>query len=111
MTENMKAFMDALKNNEELKKKFDEISNKEQTEQKDYNDEYIALAKECGITLTDEDFEHYEGELSDEDLQNVSGGGTKLRRVTKKKYTTPKKSQWKSTSGGDFGTGEETESE
>ncbi len=82
MTDNMKAFMDALKNNEELKKKFDEISNKEQAEQKDYNDEYIALGKECGITLTDEDFELDEEDLSDEDLENVSGGFFHISEAT-----------------------------
>ncbi len=74
MTENMKAFMDAIQNNEKLKKKFNEITGKEQAEQKDYTDEYIALAKECGITLTKEDFEFDKEELSDEDLENVSGG-------------------------------------
>ncbi len=74
MTENMKAFLDAIQNNEELKEKFDEISSKEQSEQKDYTDEYIALAREYGIILTKEDFEFDEEELSDEDLENVSGG-------------------------------------
>ncbi len=74
MTENMKAFMDALKNNEELGKKFEKISGNAQDEGKDYTDELLALAKECGITLTQEDFDLGEGELSDEDLENVSGG-------------------------------------
>ncbi len=74
MTENMEAFMDAIQNNGGLKEKFNEITNKEKAEQKDYTDEYIALAEECGITLTDEDFELDEEELTEKDLENVSGG-------------------------------------
>ncbi len=46
-----------------------------------HSDEYIALAKECGITLEEEDFELDDGELSDEDLENVSGGMGNYRRV------------------------------
>ncbi len=83
MTENMKVFMDIIQNNIELKEKFDEIGKKEQAEQKDYTDEVISLAKDCGITLTKEDFELDEGELSDEDLKNVSGGGTRFRPILK----------------------------
>ncbi len=74
MNENMKAFVDAIQNNEELGKKFEEISDKEQAEQKDYTDEYLALAKEYGVILTKEDFQSAAQELSDEDLENVSGG-------------------------------------
>ncbi len=74
MTENMKAFMDALKNNEELAKKFAEMTTTAQAEGKDCSAEFIALAKECGITLTAEDFKFDKEELSDEELENASGG-------------------------------------
>ncbi len=74
MTENMKAFMDAIQNNEDLKKKFDEISKGGMEGRTSYAKEYTALAKECGITLTDEDFELDEEELSDEELKEVAGG-------------------------------------
>ncbi len=74
MTENMKAFLDALKSNEEIGKKFNEISEKEKAGQKDSTDNVLALAREYGISLTKEDFESAKQELSDEELENVSGG-------------------------------------
>ncbi len=85
MTENMKVFMDAIRNNEEMKKKFDEISNKEQIEQKDYTEEYIALAKDCGMMLTKEDFELDMEKLSDEDLNPVSGGESNIFQIPERR--------------------------
>ncbi len=85
MTENMKVFMDAIRNNEEMKKKFDEISNKEQIEQKDYTEEYIALAKDCGMMLTKEDFELDMEKLSDEDLNSAAGGESNIFQIPKRR--------------------------
>ncbi len=75
MTENMKAFLDAISNNEDLKEKVDEINEKEEEELKGHIAEYISLAKETGITLTEEDFrQDNRTELSDDELQAVAGG-------------------------------------
>ncbi len=43
MTENMKAFMDAVSNNEDLKKRFNEIGKGGMEEQTSYAEEYTAL--------------------------------------------------------------------
>ncbi len=75
MTENMKAFLDAISNNEELKEKVDEINKKEEEELKGHIAEYISLAKEVGITLTEEDFQpEKDAEMNDEELEAVTGG-------------------------------------
>ncbi len=72
----MKAFLDAVSNNEELKGKVNEINKKEEEELKGHIAEYIALAKEAGIDLTEEDFRQDNStEMSDEELQAVAGGG------------------------------------
>ncbi len=75
MNENLKAFLDAVKNNEELKEKVAEIDKKAEKEPEKYIDEYIAVAKEYGISLKEEDFATESNpEMSDEELQAVTGG-------------------------------------
>ncbi len=65
MTDNMKKFLELISGNEELTAKLNGAS-KEET---------IAIAKENGIELTDADFEAASGEIADDDLGAVSGGG------------------------------------
>ena len=65
MTENMKKFMEALSAHPELNEKLENAG----------KDEVFAIAKELGIELTDTDFEQQQGELSDDELDAVAGGG------------------------------------
>ena len=72
MTENMKRFL-------ELMQKDETLIEKTKTLQSDYTDEtkkvVMALAEERGIQLTEADFEAPKGELSDDELEVVSGAG------------------------------------
>ncbi len=77
MNENTKAFLDAIQSNEELKEKVAEIDKKAEEEPENYIDEYIALAKEYGVSLTKEDFvpdQPDSSEMTDDELQAVTGG-------------------------------------
>ncbi len=75
MNENLKTFLDAIQINEELKEKVGEIDKKVEEEPEERMDEYIAVAKEYGFTITKEDFSEEENhELSEDELQAVSGG-------------------------------------
>lgn len=65
MTENMKKFLEAVSKNEELTAKVGTLG----------MEELIALAKELGIELTEADFAKPTGELDDDELDAVSGGG------------------------------------
>lgn len=64
MTENIKKLLELASTNEELKAKLTDAS----------KDEFIAVAKENGIELTDADFEQ-SSELSEDELNAVAGGG------------------------------------
>ena len=64
MTENMKQFLETVSKNDELIEKVNKMN----------KDELVALAKELGITLTEEDFEKPVEELSDDELDTVAGG-------------------------------------
>lgn len=64
MTDNMKKFLELISDSEELSAKLN-IATME---------EAIAIAKEQGITLTDADFVLPSGEVSDDELDGVSGG-------------------------------------
>lgn len=64
MTENMKKLLELASVNEEFKDKMNAAS----------KEELIALAKEHGLTLTEADFDAPTGELSDDELDAVSGG-------------------------------------
>ena len=65
MTENMKKFLELVSKNEELCAKVGEAD----------KEALIAMAKELGVALTDEDFEKPTEELSDDELDTVAGGG------------------------------------
>lgn len=64
MTENIKKLLELASSNEELKTKLTEAS----------KDELIAIAKEQGINLCDEDFEAKPADLSDDELDSIAGG-------------------------------------
>ena len=69
----MEKFLEELEKNEELKAKVEELGKRADAVSADF----IALAKEYGFTLTEEDFhagQTSEGELSDVELDSVSGG-------------------------------------
>ena len=65
MTENMKKFLEAVSQDPALGAK---VSAADQ-------DALIAIAKEIAIELTDADFAPPSGEMSDDELENVAGGG------------------------------------
>lgn len=68
----MKEFVELIKTNPEVREKVEALcKNKEATEA-----DFIALAAEYGITITEEDFEQKpaDGEMSDDELEAVSGG-------------------------------------
>lgn len=67
MTDNAKKFLEALSADEELKDRACAVQTKE---------EVIELARELGVTLSEEDFTDQEGRaMSEEELAAVSGGG------------------------------------
>lgn len=65
MTENMRKFLETVSRSEELCAKANGAG----------KDELTAMAKELGIELTEADFEQPAGELSDDELDAVAGGG------------------------------------
>ena len=66
MTDNLKAFLEKASCDKELMEK---ISTEKDPQA------LIALAKEKGITLTEEDFKRPVEELSEDELDTVAGGG------------------------------------
>jgi len=66
MSENMKLFLEKVSENKELAEKI--------SAEKDIN-ALIAAAKELGFELTEADFQKPVEELSDDDMDVVSGGG------------------------------------
>lgn len=66
MSENLKKFLEAVSANEKLAEKAGESS----------REELLAMAKELGLALTEEDFWQESKELSDDELDAVAGGGT-----------------------------------
>ena len=73
MSDNMKKFLELVSKDENLKKKLEKLDN---TVYEQASQAGIALAKEFGIELTEADFVRKEsdGELSDDELDAVSGG-------------------------------------
>ncbi|MBQ3484830.1 MAG: Nif11-like leader peptide family RiPP precursor [Clostridia bacterium] len=65
MTENMKKFLEAVSQNEELAKKLSAMT----------MEGLLALAKELGVELTEADFEKPDGKLDENELEAVAGGG------------------------------------
>lgn len=66
MKENAKTFLELLSKDEELRKKVCSMTQMQ---------DIIALAKELGIELTEEDLKTQSGEISEEELSAVTGGG------------------------------------
>lgn len=73
MSENMKKFLELISRDEELKQKVLACNDMEKGEAIRAS---IALAKEVGIELTEADFakEEADGEISDDELDAVTGG-------------------------------------
>ena len=65
MTENMKKFLELASANQELGMNISSAD----------KDKLIVIAKENGIELTEADFVAPVGELSDDELETVAGGG------------------------------------
>lgn len=66
MNENTKRFFELLSKDEEMVKKVCSMTEME---------EILALARELGIELTEADFETPDGEMSEDELNSVTGGG------------------------------------
>ena len=66
MTENMKNYLVAVSKNDELFEKSKSMG----------KEEIFATAKTLGIELTEADFASISGELDDDELDAVAGGGT-----------------------------------
>ena len=72
MTENMRKFLELVKQDEVLMEK---LSALREAEPEEVKEQVIGLAKEKGLTLTAADFVPApEGELSDDELENAAGG-------------------------------------
>ena len=64
MTENMKKFLEAVSQNEELTRRMRCAG----------MEELMFIARELGIALTEADFKQHTNELSDDELDAVTGG-------------------------------------
>jgi len=71
MTENMRKFLELVKQDEALMEK---LSALREAEPGDAMEQVIGLAKEKGVSLTAADFAAPEGELSDDALESAAGG-------------------------------------
>jgi len=71
MTENMQKFLELVKQDEEMTVRLAALREAEPGEAME---QVIGLAKEKGLTLTAADFAAPEGELGDDDLEDVAGG-------------------------------------
>lgn len=81
MNDNVKAFYELISSNEEAKKELCDLNEKYQDADSNAP-KLIEMAAKYGITLTKEDMEAKDdsGELSIEELENVSGGGLYKRK-------------------------------
>ena len=70
MTENLKKFLEAVSKDEALQAKVNALESNKETAMADI----IALAKELGIELTEADFAQPDGEISEDELETISGG-------------------------------------
>ena len=71
MTENLKKFLEAVSKDEALRAKVNALESNKETAMAGV----IALAKELGIELTEADFVQPDGEISEDELETISGGG------------------------------------
>ncbi|MCC8152394.1 MAG: Nif11-like leader peptide family RiPP precursor [Lachnospiraceae bacterium] len=70
----MKQFLEEMEKNEELKAKVEELNNRGDSTVEDF----IALTKEFGFALTEEDFfgeKKSDDEISEDEMDAVAGGG------------------------------------
>ncbi len=72
MTDNLKAFIEKVSTDEELKKKVDTL--KEIKDEKEIIAATIKIAGEYGITVTEDDLSPKDEEVSDDELEAVAGG-------------------------------------
>ena len=71
MTENLKKFLEAVSKDEALQAKVNALESNKVTAMAGV----IALAKELGIELTEADFAQPDGEISEDELETINGGG------------------------------------
>ena len=71
MTENLKKFLEAVSKDEALQVKVNALESNKETAMAGV----IALAKELGIELTEADFAQPDGEISEDELETINGGG------------------------------------
>ena len=71
MTENLKKFLEAVSKDEALQAKVNALESNKETALAGV----IALAKELGIELTEADFAQPDGEISEDELETINGGG------------------------------------
>ena len=71
MTENLKKFLEAVSKDEALQAKVNALDSNKETAMAGV----IALAKELGIELTEADFAQPDGEISEDELETINGGG------------------------------------
>jgi len=63
--EHLKAFLEKVKGDTSLQEKLKEASD---------SDAVLAIAKEAGFSISDDDLKNAQSELSDEELEGVAGG-------------------------------------
>ena len=71
MTENLNKFFEAVSQDEALQAKVNALESNKETAMAGV----IALAKELGIELTEADFAQPDGEISEDELETINGGG------------------------------------
>ena len=75
--ESANKFMDDLKSNASLKKRLDDLLNKnDNLSEKDKKEKIVKFANNEGYDVNINDFDTSSGEISDDDLFNVAGGRT-----------------------------------
>ena len=79
MTESAKKFAKDLRTNDELRAKLEELIKSAEGKTEDEAraeliQPFLAMAKECGYDLTEEDISASKRELSEEELEAVAGG-------------------------------------
>ena len=67
----MQKLLEEMEKNQELKAKIQELDKNPESTPKDY----IQVAAEYGIEIKEEDFKPAQGELNDDELDAVAGGG------------------------------------
>ena len=71
MSENLKKFFESVSKDEVLQEKMKALS----VDRENAVAYIIALAKELGIELTEADFAQPDGEISEDELETINGGG------------------------------------